>query len=172
MKAGAEQVNSPQLQIPPLAGLPPCNLFATTFIIHNQHHFPHTFTHLHLFISIMDPPTKTYTGNCHCAAFRFSLTLPTQFTLKDLHSCNCSICSRKGYLLPETAAQDFQWLKGSVGELSKYSFGGRENEHAFCGTCGGAVLIRDGEGIYVNLRCLEGVDTWGLESVARQYASP
>lgn len=139
-------------------------------IIHNQHQFPHTFTHLHLFTSAMDPPTKTYTGNCHCMAFRFSLTLPTQFTPKDLHSCNCSICSRKGYLLPETPAQDFHWLKGSVGELRMYNFGGGVNGHAFCGTCGGAVLIRDGEGgIYVNLRCLDGVDIWVLESAARLY---
>ena len=38
---------------------------------------------------------KTYTGSCHCGNVRFEVSTDFKMVLQ----CNCSICSRLGYLL-------------------------------------------------------------------------
>ncbi len=40
--------------------------------------------------------TKTYEGGCHCGAVQYEVTIepPTK-----AYNCNCSICSRAGWLL-------------------------------------------------------------------------
>ena len=46
---------------------------------------------------------QTYRGNCHCGAFIFEVNTPE---IKRAIVCNCSICSKKGYVwlfLPEDA---------------------------------------------------------------------
>ncbi|KAI5249050.1 hypothetical protein E4T42_05451 [Aureobasidium subglaciale] len=72
---------------------------------------------------------QVYYGNCHCGAFKFSVALAP---IKKAARCNCSICSRKGYLfaVPESA-NDF---KIEVGEdvLKTYSFGSGIAEHKYC----------------------------------------
>jgi hypothetical protein len=100
----------------------------------------------------------TYTGSCHCGAVRFEATLE----LKEVLSCNCSICSRTGALLAFLPAKDFTLLSDG-GAQRDYQFGKKRLHHLFCGTCGirsfAIGVGADGaEMRAINVRCLEGVD--------------
>jgi hypothetical protein len=79
--------------------------------------------------------------------------------------CNCSICSRRGYLHWIVPRDRFRLL-GSEEALSTYSFGTGVAKHLFCSVCGICsfyVPRSDPQKISVNVRCLEGVDPAGLE---------
>jgi hypothetical protein len=41
----------------------------------------------------------TYKASCHCGAVKFSFTLETPLEESEVAKCNCSMCSRNGYLL-------------------------------------------------------------------------
>ncbi|TGO77074.1 hypothetical protein BELL_0124g00120 [Botrytis elliptica] len=45
-------------------------------------------------MSEITPELKTYNGNCHCGAFKFTIKMPEITTATQ---CNCSICFKKGY---------------------------------------------------------------------------
>src|SRR5580693_5301830 len=102
---------------------------------------------------------NTHIGSCHCGAVRYEVTLePPARAI----ACNCSICSRAGWLLafvPETA---FRLLAGE-GALADYQFGKKSIHHQFCKTCGVRAFSRGadktGKGtVAINLRCVAGVD--------------
>ena len=99
---------------------------------------------------------KTYRGSCHCGAVQFEaaidLTQPT-------YRCNCSICRRNRFWPAIVMPADFRLLAGE-GEMTRYLFDSRKNEHWFCRTCGvRAFGIGDAQGpgrLYgVNLGCLD-----------------
>lgn len=71
------------------------------------------------------PEFKVYQGNCHCGAFKFELTIPE---LKVVAVCGCSICSKKGYLWIDPAADQLKVIKGE-GILTSYEFGTRTMSH-------------------------------------------
>lgn len=101
---------------------------------------------------------KTYTGGCHCGAVRFEATLE----IKELLSCNCSICSRAGTLLAFLPLKDFTLLSGEEA-LRDYQFGKKHLHHPFCQTCGirsfSSGAGSDGaEMRAINVRCLDDVD--------------
>ncbi|MBX6420959.1 MAG: GFA family protein [Nevskia sp.] len=105
---------------------------------------------------------RSYTGSCHCGKVRFEATLD----LTRVMSCNCSICSRLGYVLSFIPAAQFKLLAGEDA-LSDYQFNQKRIHHLFCATCGVHPFARgtgpDGkETVAVNLRCLEGVDLEAL----------
>jgi hypothetical protein len=105
---------------------------------------------------------KTYSGSCHCGNVRFEASTD----LKMVVQCNCSICSRAGYLLTFVSPEQFKLLKGE-GELTDYQFNKKNVHHLFCSTCGVRSFGRGtGPGgkemVAVNVRCLEGVDPGGL----------
>ena len=107
--------------------------------------------------------TTTHQGACHCGVVRYAVTLPE---LDKAFACNCSICSKTGWLLAFTPAANFALLQGAE-NLSDYQFDKKAIHHLFCTTCGirsfGRGLGHDGqEWISVNLRCLEGVDAAAL----------
>ncbi|GAB7349133.1 hypothetical protein MBLNU459_g8078t2 [Dothideomycetes sp. NU459] len=79
-----------------------------------------------------------YHGNCHCGSFKFSLTVPP---IKAAMQCNCSICSRKGYLHYFLNNNDALKVKPGSGTLSVYSFGKGKVRHKFCPTCSTAVVV-------------------------------
>ena len=101
---------------------------------------------------------KTYVGSCHCGKVRFE----TAMDIGHLTACNCSICSRMGWLLTFVPGDDFKLLSGD-GALTDYQFGKKHIHHLFCSTCGVNSFSR-GTGqsgqamVAVNVRCLEGVD--------------
>jgi hypothetical protein len=101
---------------------------------------------------------RTYLGSCHCGKVRFEAI--TELTR--VMSCNCSICSRLGYVLSFVSAAQFKLLSGADA-LTDYQFNNKRIHHLFCSTCGVHAFARgagsDGKEIVaVNLRCLEGLD--------------
>ena len=68
---------------------------------------------------------KTYYGNCHCGAFKFSIKIPE---LKSVEECNCSICLKKGYLWIFRDFNSFEVERGE-GTLKDYEFGPRKLTH-------------------------------------------
>jgi len=69
---------------------------------------------------------------CHCGAVRFSAEVPAEPALLD---CNCSICSKTGFLHLIVPQEDFVVEAGN-GELLSYRFGTGAANHLFCRTCG------------------------------------
>lgn len=106
---------------------------------------------------------KTYTGSCHCGKVTFEATMEE---LTKALSCNCSYCSRQGWLLSFIPASQFKLLSGEE-NLSEYRFNKEIIKHFFCKTCGTHPFGRgpgpSGEMVAVNVRCLQGVDPKILE---------
>jgi len=74
-------------------------------------------------------PQKTYRGNCHCGAFVFELKSPE---LAKGSECNCSICSKKGYIWTRAGLDDFRVVKGDEKDLTAYTFGSGKFAHLVC----------------------------------------
>ncbi|KAJ7151367.1 Mss4-like protein [Mycena crocata] len=119
-----------------------------------------------------DSEKKTYEGNCHCGAIKFSVVLPP-LESTSLVSCGCSICTKKGYLFVFPKKSSVTFTKGGgndglgAGVLTDYAFNSKQWAHRFCGTCGTAFgIIRKGladdEGFALNTRMFRDVDLWAL----------
>lgn len=97
-----------------------------------------------------------YEGGCHCGAVRFRVTVraPSATRLLD---CNCSICTKKGFLHLIVTREDFELLQGE-GSLTEYRFNTGAARHLFCRTCGMHpfyVPRSHPDGVDVNARCLD-----------------
>ncbi|HZP92958.1 MAG TPA: GFA family protein [Burkholderiales bacterium] len=98
---------------------------------------------------------RTYTGGCHCGAVRFEADAPEPIEALE---CNCSICSRTGFLHLIVPASRFRLLAGKDA-LQNYTFHTRVAQHLFCRTCGVKsfyVPRSNPDGYSVNVRCLDG----------------
>ena len=99
-------------------------------------------------------------GGCHCGAVRFVTEISATPELLD---CNCSICSKTGYLHLIVAKEAFELLRGEE-SLSRYRFGTGQAQHLFCKTCGIKSFYQPRshpDCWSINYRCLD--DTPGLE---------
>jgi len=79
--------------------------------------------------------------------------------------CNCSICSKAGYLHLIVPARDFRLLTGADA-LETYTFNTGVARHHFCRTCGIKsfyVPRSHPDGISVNIRCLDPGTIEGLD---------
>ena len=98
-----------------------------------------------------------YIGSCHCQRVR----VEADIILKELLSCNCSICSRRGHLLAFVPEKNFKLLSEEK-NLADYQWGKRTIHFHFCKNCGcapfGKGLTPDGPMIAINARCLENAD--------------
>ncbi|KAF6232678.1 hypothetical protein HO173_009117 [Letharia columbiana] len=106
---------------------------------------------------------ETYHGNCHCGAFKFSVRLPE---LKQVLACNCSICSKKGYLWALPSSNDLFVVEKGDGTLKDYQFGKKTMSHKFCPNCGTPVMGQrhvEGPSIAVNVRTFRDFDEEKLE---------
>jgi hypothetical protein len=106
---------------------------------------------------------KTYTGSCHCGRVRFEATTD----LTRVSECNCSMCSKKGYLHHMVPPERFRLLSGAD-DLVTYQFGTRTARHQFCRHCGVASFYRpraNPSAFMINARCLDDVDAQALEVV-------
>src|SRR5262245_33522459 len=100
------------------------------------------------------------TGGCHCGRVRFEVDGAPSAVVE----CNCSVCTRKGYLHWIVPRSAFRLISGAA-ELSTYRFGTRVAQHHFCRHCGvGSFYVPRShpDGIDVNARCLDGVDAASL----------
>jgi hypothetical protein len=107
------------------------------------------------------PGERTYRGGCHCGRVRFEVT----GNLERASECNCSICTKKGYLHWIVAREAFRLLTPSD-NIAAYTFNTKVAKHLFCPNCGVASFYiprSDPDGIDVNVRCLEGVNPAKLE---------
>lgn len=104
-----------------------------------------------------------YQGSCHCGRIAFEV----EGEVAQAIECNCSHCSRKGYLLWFVPRAQLK-LSTPESELSTYTFNKHVIQHHFCASCGCAPFGSgtDPKGnatAAVNVRCLEGVDLAALE---------
>jgi centromere protein V len=96
----------------------------------------------------------THRGGCHCGAVAFEVDAPAELEALE---CNCSICTKSGYLHLIVPATRFRLLHGRQ-HLATYQFGTRTAKHFFCTRCGikSFYIPRSNpEGYSVNVRCLE-----------------
>ena len=103
----------------------------------------------------------TYTGGCHCGRVRFRVTADLA---RGVSECNCSMCTRKGFLHLIVPPECFELLSGRDA-LTTYRFNTGTAQHHFCATCGVHsfyVPRSDPDKVDVNARCLDGVDPLSL----------
>jgi hypothetical protein len=107
----------------------------------------------------------TYSGGCHCGRVRFEVIAPKSLRVSE---CNCSICSKAGYLHLVVPADRFKLLSGNDA-LKTYSFNTHTAKHLFCSVCGIKsfyVPRSHPDGISVNARCIDS------ESIAELIIAP
>ena len=95
-----------------------------------------------------------YKGGCHCGAVKFEVEASEQILCQD---CNCSICSKSGFLHLIVPKSKFKLLQGES-NLTTYTFDSAEAKHKFCNICGikSFYIPRSNpDGYDVNVRCLE-----------------
>jgi len=106
-----------------------------------------------------------HTGSCHCGDMKFEV----EGEIDQAIECNCSHCSRKGYLLWFVPRDK---LRHEIPEhhMATYMFNKHVIQHRFCLRCGCAPF---GEGkdpkgnamAAINVRCLEGVEPKSVKIV-------
>jgi hypothetical protein len=95
-----------------------------------------------------------HTGGCHCGRVRFEVMAPAHLEVSE---CNCSICSKSGYLHLIVPKSRFRLLSGAE-SLSTYRFNTGTAQHLFCSHCGIKsfyVPRSHPDGFSVNARCLD-----------------
>lgn len=103
---------------------------------------------------------RRYRGSCHCGQIAFEV----DGVLERVTICNCSICSKKGYLHWVVQWAQFRLLS-PIESLKTYCFNTGEAKHHFCPKCGAApfhIPRAHPDSVDVNVRCLEGVSQAGL----------
>ena len=99
---------------------------------------------------------KTMAGGCHCGRVRFRVTAD----LSKVTECNCSMCTKKGFVHWIMPPAQFELLSGAD-DLTTYQFNTKVAKHTFCKHCGVHpfyVPRSDPDKIDVNARCLDDVD--------------
>lgn len=99
-----------------------------------------------------------YRGSCHCGKIAYTV----DGELSSVIECNCSHCSRKGYLL-WFIGRDQLKITTPESDVATYTFNKHLIQHHFCATCGCAPF---GVGVgpngvataAINVRCLDDVD--------------
>ncbi|MFS1526426.1 GFA family protein [Microbulbifer sp. 2304DJ12-6] len=95
-----------------------------------------------------------YKGSCHCQAIQFEIDAPDIIEADD---CNCSICSKSGFLHLILPHSKFKITKGEE-SLSTYTFNTGVAKHTFCKRCGIKPFYTPRsnlDGIDINVNCLD-----------------
>ena len=107
------------------------------------------------------PEKVWYEASCHCGAVQYKAKVPDLEKQKTV-SCNCTICTKNGYLNVYTLREDLIFHKGKD-HMKDYRFRGGEKSHMFCPTCGSSLMIDfhntlrhvfDGDALALNVRFL------------------
>ena len=102
-----------------------------------------------------DPSTLVvHRGGCHCGAVVFEAEALAAIEALD---CNCSICSKSGFLHLIVPRSRFR-LVGGEEALIDYRFGTGVAVHRFCRHCGikSFYIPRSNpDGVDINVRCLD-----------------
>ena len=95
-----------------------------------------------------------YSGGCHCGAVRWEAMGPQQI---EALRCNCSICSKAGYLELVVPEARFTLLQGREA-LTTYTFNSGVAQHHFCSTCGVKSFYiprSNPDGVSLNINCFD-----------------
>ncbi|KAI1174672.1 Mss4-like protein [Nemania sp. FL0916] len=120
----------------------------------------------------MDLAQRTlYHGNCHCGRYRFQLYAPM---IQSAISCTCRLCQKKAYLWLIPGENDFTVVRDE-GYLTAYESPSLKDR--FCSVCGTGVVGEHMNGplkgsLCVNVRTLQGVNPFGLESAITVVNTP
>jgi len=100
----------------------------------------------------------SYHGSCHCGAVTFTVRTPSLLR-HPVRRCNCSICSRNGYLFIYPKKKDVDFHTG-YDSMVPYSFGNNTGAHKFCSTCGSSVMMefQVGDELCINERMIKDID--------------
>ncbi len=103
------------------------------------------------------------TGGCHCGKVKWQADVEIETVME----CNCSHCSRKGFLLAFLPVDNFT-LVSDADEEREYLFNKKHISHLFCKTCGvqshGVGTGPDGTKMaMINVRCAVDVDVSKLK---------
>lgn len=101
-----------------------------------------------------DSEMNTFCGSCHCGAIQFEIQAPDEIEVED---CNCSICSKVGFLHLILPLSRFKLLQGKD-SIETYTFNSGVAKHTFCKTCGIKPFYTprsNPDGIDINVRCLD-----------------
>ncbi|MDG2990866.1 GFA family protein [Candidatus Synechococcus calcipolaris G9] len=100
-----------------------------------------------------DSSEQVYGGGCHCGSVRFRVKIRQWRAI----ACNCSICTKKGFLHHIVPPSDFELLQGDD-DLTTYRFNTGTAQHLFCQHCGIHPFYHPRshpDQIDVNLNCLD-----------------
>lgn len=95
-----------------------------------------------------------YQGSCHCRAITFEVEAPE---VLDVENCNCSICSKSGFLHLIVPNSRFKLLTGKE-FITSYTFNTGVANHTFCKVCGIKPFYTprsNPDGIDINVNCLD-----------------
>jgi len=95
-----------------------------------------------------------YSGGCHCEGVRFEVETSAEL---ELERCNCSICTKSGYLHLIVPRKNFSLIRGGD-LLETYRFNTQVAQHFFCKNCGIKPFYiprTNPDGIDVNANCLD-----------------
>jgi len=93
-------------------------------------------------------------GGCHCGAVRFEANLSR---VVEAQSCDCSICSKTGFLHLIVPESRFRLIQGAD-DLTTYTFNTGVARHLFCKMCGVKSFYRprsNPDGWSINAHCLD-----------------
>ena len=99
---------------------------------------------------------KSYEGGCHCGSVRFRV----RSDFARVSDCNCSMCTKKGFLHLIVPLSQFELLSGKE-NITTYTFNTGIAKHTFCKTCGMHPFYTprsDPDKVDVNVRCLDDID--------------
>ena len=95
-----------------------------------------------------------YQGSCHCQAINFEVEAPE---VLEVDRCNCSICTKSGFLHLIVPKSKFKLLTGEE-NITTYTFNTGVAKHTFCKTCGvkpSYIPRSNPDGVDVNVNCLD-----------------
>jgi len=106
-----------------------------------------------------------YKGGCHCGKIQFDV----DGEIGQVTECNCSICSKRGYLLWFVPRASLH-LHTPMSDVSTYTFNQQRIRHHFCPTCGVAPFgtgadSKGNEMAAMNVRCFQDLDPSTLKIV-------
>lgn len=95
-----------------------------------------------------------YKGSCHCQSITFEVEAQEDI---EADLCNCSICSKSGFLHLIVPLSKFTLLSGKDA-LTTYTFNTAIAKHTFCKICGVKPFYTprsNPDGIDINVNCLD-----------------
>ena len=104
-------------------------------------------------------------ATCHCGSVELEIEITDG--LQNIRRCDCSLCSRKGYVMASVPTTHLKVTKGKEA-LSLYQWGTMVAEHYFCRTCGVYTHHKrrsNPSEFGVNIACVEGVRALSYEHV-------